>query len=107
MPSGSNRTRPAIPGPDGRQDWYRIKNVTDEGGFPVAEINIYGDIGSWGITAASFIEELSAIDAPEIKINLSSPGGDVFEGLAVHNALRSHRAKVIVQIDSLAGRVKR
>jgi ATP-dependent protease ClpP protease subunit len=94
-----------MPGPDGRQDWYHIKNAVDEGGSPVAEIRIYGDIGSWGITAAQFVEELSAIDAPEIRLSLSSPGGEVFEGLAVHAALRSHRAKVIVHVDALAASI--
>ncbi|MCZ4509961.1 Clp protease ClpP [Streptomyces sp. ActVer] len=105
MPNTPSSVRPAVPGPGGSQDWYRIKNAMDAGGSPVAEIRIYGDIGSWGITAAQFVEELSAIDAPEIMLNLSSPGGDVFDGLAVHNALRSHRAKVIVQVDALAASI--
>jgi ATP-dependent protease ClpP protease subunit len=98
-------TRPAVPGPDGAESWYRIKNSLDEGGSPVASMYIYSDIGSWGITAASFIEELKAIDAPEIRLYVSSAGGDVFDGLAVHNALRSHRARVIVQVDSLAASI--
>lgn len=97
--------RPAMPGPDGRQDWYSIRNALDEGGSPVAEVRIYGDIGSWGITAAQFVGELSTIDAPEIRLSLSSPGGEVFEGLAVYNALRSHRAKVTVQVDALAASI--
>lgn len=105
MPKALSSPRPAMPGPDGRQDWYHIKNAVDDGGSPVAEIRIYGDIGSWGITAAQFVEELSAIDAPEIRLSLSSPGGEVFEGLAVHAALRSHRAKVIVQVDALAASI--
>ncbi|MFF7837559.1 head maturation protease, ClpP-related [Streptomyces ossamyceticus] len=98
-------TRPAFPTPDGEQNWYRIKNSLDEGGSPVATITLYGDIGSWGITAASFVEELKAIDAPEIRLHVSSPGGEVFDGLACYNALRSHRAKVIVQVDSLAASI--
>lgn len=97
--------RPALPAPDGTESWYRISNSLDAGSSPVAEISIYGDIGSWGITAAAFVEELKAIDAPELKINIASPGGDVFDGLAIHSALRSHRAKVIVQVDSLAASI--
>ena len=97
--------RPAMPGPDGEQTWYQIKNFVDEGGSPVATITLFGDIGSWGITAASFVEELKAIDAPEIRLHISSPGGEIFDGLACYNALRSHRAKVIVQVDSLAASI--
>jgi len=98
-------SRPALPAPDGEQTWYRITNAYDEGNNPVATISLYGDIGSWGITAAAFIEELKAVDAPEIRLHVASPGGDVFDGLAVHNALRSHRAKVTVQVDSLAASI--
>lgn len=98
-------TRPALSTPNGEQTWYQIKNALDEGGSPVATITLYGDIGSWGITAASFVEELKSIDAPEIRLHVSSPGGEVFDGLAVYNALRSHRAKVIVQVDSLAASI--
>lgn len=97
--------RPATPGPDGRQDWYRITNTVDEGGSPVASIHIYGDIGAWGISASSFVEELKAVDAPEVRLFVNSPGGDVFDGLAIHAALRSHRAKVTVQVDSLAASI--
>jgi ATP-dependent protease ClpP protease subunit len=97
--------RPTMSTLDGKQTWYQIKNSLDEGGTPVAVITLYGDIGSWGITAASFVEELKAIDAPEIRLHVSSPGGEVFDGLACYNALRSHRAKVIVQVDSLAASI--
>jgi ATP-dependent protease ClpP protease subunit len=97
--------RPTLPAPDGAQGWYRISNSLDEGGSPVASLHIYGDIGSWGVSASSFVEELKAVDAPEIRLYLSSPGGEVFDGLAVYNALRSHRAKVIVQVDSLAASI--
>jgi ATP-dependent protease ClpP protease subunit len=97
--------RPSLPTPDGAEGWYRITNTFDEGGSPTASISIYGDIGSWGITAASFMEELKAVDAAEIHLNISSPGGEVFDGLAIHNALRSHRARVIVQVDSLAASI--
>jgi ATP-dependent protease ClpP protease subunit len=98
-------TRPALPTPDGTEGWYRITNGLDEGGSPVASMYIYGDVGSWGISASSFVEELKAIDAPEIRLYISSPGGEVFDGLALYNALRSHRAKVIVQVDSLAASI--
>ncbi|MFD5697453.1 head maturation protease, ClpP-related [Streptomyces lasiicapitis] len=98
--------RPALPAPGGEETWYRIANAMDEAsGSPVASVHIYGDIGSWGITAASFVEELKAVDADELHLFINSPGGEVFDGLAIHNALRSHRARVMVQVDSLAASI--
>jgi len=98
-------TRPALAAPDGTEGWYRITNTADTGGEPVASISIYGDIGSWGISAASFLEELKTVDAAEISLHLNSPGGEVFDGLAIHSALRSHRARVMVQVDALAASI--
>lgn len=97
--------RPALPAPDGAEGWYRITNTAEAGGEPVASISIYGDIGSWGISAAAFLEELKTVDAAEISLYLNSPGGEVFDGLAIHNALRSHRARVMVQVDALAASI--
>lgn len=97
--------RPALAAPGTDEGWYRITNTVDEGGSPTASVHIYGDIGSWGITAASFVEELKAVDAAEIHLFVNSPGGEVFDGLAIHNALRSHRARVMVQVDSLAASI--
>lgn len=97
--------RPALNAPGADDGWYRITNTLDEAGSPTAAVHIYGDIGSWGITAASFVEELKAVDAAEIHLYINSPGGEVFDGLAIHNALRSHRARVMVQVDSLAASI--
>jgi ATP-dependent protease ClpP protease subunit len=97
--------RPALTAPGGDETWYRVTNTMDEAGAPVASVHLYGDIGSWGITAAAFVEELKAVDAAEISLFINSPGGEVFDGLAIHNALRSHRARVMVQVDSLAASI--
>lgn len=88
---------------DGRRDWYRIRNAadTDE---PV-EILIYDEIGYsyWGgITAQDFVRDLSRIDADEITVRINSPGGDVFDGIAILNALRGHKARITTVVDGLA-----
>ena len=72
-----------------------------------AEILIYGDIGaSWwndeGITAKAFVAELDALDVDHITLRINSYGGSVADGLAIHNALRRHRARVTVEIDGVA-----
>jgi ATP-dependent protease ClpP protease subunit len=46
----------------------------------------------WGVSAADFVRDLAAIDAPEITVRINSPGGSVFDGIAILNALRGHDA---------------
>lgn len=72
-----------------------------------AEILIYGDIGaSWwddeSITAKAFVAELEALDVDHITLRINSYGGSVADGLAIHNALRRHRAQITVEIDGVA-----
>ncbi len=87
-----------------KHDWYQIRNAADEDEGP-AEILIYDEIGyGWygGVSAQNFAKELGAISADEITVRLNSPGGDVYDGIAILNALRSHKARVTVYVDGLA-----
>lgn len=74
-----------------------------------AEILIYDDIGasSWGdgVTAKQFVRDLSALDAKTLTVRINSAGGDVFEGLAIHHAIRRHKATVTTEIDGLAASI--
>ena len=67
-----------------------------------ADILIYDEISPWGITALDVRKELDKIDAPEVSVHINSPGGDIFDGITIHNDLRSHSAKVNVKITGLA-----
>jgi ATP-dependent Clp protease, protease subunit len=67
-----------------------------------AEIVLYDEISWWGITAEMFKRELSAIASPTINLRINSPGGDVFDSLAIYNMVREHPARVITHIDGLA-----
>lgn len=79
--------------------WYRI-NAYAKGR---AEILLYDEIGGWGITAQQFARDLKALgDVSQIDLRIHSPGGDVFEGMAIYNLLRTHPANVDVYIDGLA-----
>ncbi len=82
-------------------DWYRIKNL----GTGAASIHIYDEIGYYGITASDFVAELSAMDAGSIDLHINSPGGEVFDGIAIMNALKAHKAKVTCYVDSLAASI--
>ncbi|WP_052397240.1 head maturation protease, ClpP-related [Streptomyces sp. NRRL F-5123] len=95
--------RPAQAKAQETRAWYSIKNAASE---DEAEILLYDEIGGWlGVTADEFVAELGAITAPKIKVRISSPGGSVFDGIAIANALRSHPAQTTVQIDSLAASI--
>jgi len=90
--------RPAARLRQGRTDWYRIANKTDD----VAEIYIYDEIGYWGVTAKDFVDELREVTASRIELHINSPGGDVFDGIAIYNALQQHAAQVRTTVDALA-----
>ncbi len=82
--------------------WYKIQAKDDS-----AEISIFGDIGfSWwndGVTAADFKKDFDAIKGKsKINILINSPGGDVFEGITIHNIIASEWEKVTVEILGLA-----
>lgn len=79
------------------RDWFRIEA---KGG--VADVYIYEDIGGFGIAASEFVNELGKVTAKKINLHLNTVGGSVFEGVAIHSAIRSHPAHVTVQIDGLA-----
>lgn len=79
-------------------DWFRIENATAE----EATVYIYDEIGFWGTSAQGFVDQLNAITAPKLNIRINSPGGEVFDGVAIHSALMSSKAHVTVFIDGLA-----
>lgn len=85
---------------------YTIKAAGAEAG----EIYIYGDIGEdWfgeGNTAKGFADELKALGAIKtLDVYINSGGGSVFEGVAIYNTLRRHRARKIVHVDGLAASI--
>lgn len=83
--------------------WYEIRNATDA---DEAEVLLYDGIGGWmGVWADEFVDELAGITAPRIALRLNSPGGSVFEGVAVANALRAHPASVTVYVDGIAASI--
>lgn len=69
------------------------------------EILLLAEIGWFGITAKQFSETLSAVSTPKIVVRISSGGGDVFDGLAIHNALKAHAAEVSVVIEGIAASI--
>ncbi|HUX15407.1 MAG TPA: head maturation protease, ClpP-related [Phycisphaerae bacterium] len=82
-----------------------VANAADPGAKAI-EIDLYDVIGrTWdgGLTAKDFVAELKKHPgAKAIVLNINSPGGDVFEGVAIYNALRRRKATITVNIDGMA-----
>ena len=80
------------------RSWYAIR-ARAEG----AEVSIYDEIGAYGVSAKSFLDELGALpDDGPLTLRLNSPGGSVFDAVAIYNALKRHAGPVSVWIDGIA-----
>jgi ATP-dependent protease ClpP protease subunit len=78
--------------------WYTIR-ARGTG----ADVLIYDEIGAYGVSAQGFLAELGALpDDAAIDLRLNSPGGSVFDAVAIHNALTRHSGPVTVWIDGIA-----
>ena len=77
----------------------------------VGEIIIYGDIVSYqwadtDVSATSFKDELDTLgDVNQLDVYINSGGGSVFEGIAIYNMLKRHKAKVNIYVDALAASI--
>ena len=80
--------------------WYAVNRTKEPDGE--AEVTIYDVIGGWGISAQQFVNDLKAIEATRIHLRLNTPGGEIFDGTAIHNALVEHPAEIIVHVDGVA-----
>lgn len=86
---------------------YPMKaRIRDEGG--TTRVDIMDDIGgglfSDGITPSSFAAQMSGAKGP-LDVHISSAGGDVFDGLAIAEAIRSHKGPVTTYVDGIAASI--
>ena len=77
-----------------------------------ADVFILGEITTWAweeygeMSSVIFKEELDAIgDVSTIHLYVNSPGGSVFEGIAIANMLKRHKARVIGHVEALAASI--
>lgn len=86
-------------GPVTEKNWFRMQAKEDQ----TADIYIYDEIGGWGISARRFTEDLLLLgNLSHINLHIHSPGGEVFDGIAIYNQLKNHSATITVYIDGLA-----
>lgn len=95
-----------MPNPE-TEPWFEIKNEADK----AAEILIYGRIGKSyydpaSVGAKDFADGLSKIpQEKEIVVAINSPGGNVWDGLAIYHQLQARRSKVTTRVDGIAASI--
>lgn len=87
---------------DALEKWQpSVKAATDNATISILDVigeDIFGD----GITAKRVAGALRAIGDQDICVDINSPGGDFFEGVAIYNLLRAHPGQVTVRVLGLA-----
>jgi ATP-dependent Clp protease, protease subunit len=76
---------------------YEVKSKADA----PTEVYIYDEIGFFGVDAETFVKDFKQISG-DVIVRINSPGGSVFDGMAIYNAIRDHKAATTTIIDGLA-----
>ncbi len=79
---------------------YKIEASASE-----ATVYLYDEIGWFGIMADEFVRDLNQITSGVIHLRVNSPGGSVFDGTTIYNALKQHKARIVAHIDGLAASI--
>lgn len=100
------REPPPLRGQQARQWW----TVRDE--LETAELIIMREIGgpfaaSLGLadSAEAIQQELARLDGRPLMVRINSPGGDVFEGVAIYNLLRDYPGRVQTRVEGIAASI--
>lgn len=79
----------------------RFEAKAEDGG---TVIDLYDEIGYWGTNARAFRARLKEATG-NITLRINSPGGDVFDGIAIYNDLLAYEGKVKVEVVGLAASI--
>src|SRR3546814_2129990 len=82
------------------KDWYRIENLATG----PSEVFIYDEIGGFGVSTNDFLAEMRQLKG-SLNVHLNSPGGDVFDGLTIYQALKARTEPTTVVVDGLAASI--
>tara|TARA_Y100001973_G_C5189616_1_gene330092 strand:- start:317 stop:1327 length:1011 start_codon:yes stop_codon:yes gene_type:complete len=81
--------------------WYEINNSASD----VTDVYIFNDIGTFGVSAQGFVEEIKEYEGKELAIHINSLGGEVFEGMAIYSIIQRRKAKTTVYIEGIAASI--
>lgn len=80
------------------RSWYEVKNVSKS----AADLYLYDEIGLFGVSAGQFVNEIKGLKGKTLNVYVNSPGGNVFDGIAIYNSLKRHDGKVNMTVDGIA-----
>lgn len=83
-----------------RPDWFSVRG--EEGSDGPLEVFIYDIIGWPFDDVSNLVQRLALEPERNVNVRINSPGGDVFDGLALLNALKTHQGIVTTRIEGLA-----
>jgi ATP-dependent protease ClpP protease subunit len=100
MPMPNNLSMIAPTDKDGK-GWFKMyKNPANDS---EATIELYDEIGGWGITSKQFLQAIKDLGkVSKITLRVNCPGGEILEGTAIYNALKEHPAEKLGIVDGLA-----
>lgn len=78
---------------------FRVTNAYSER----PKLYVYDMIGGWDLDAGEFVQAVHGIDAAALDLHINSPGGFVYDAVAMYEALQASPAEVSVYVDGLAG----
>jgi ATP-dependent Clp protease protease subunit len=80
---------------------FEFRNLAAADDKP-ATLSIFDEIGFWGVQAKDFISALGSVQGSSLNVEINSPGGDVFAGLAIYNALKGSGKEIVVKVMGVA-----
>lgn len=109
LPLPADRSIQAFTKPDVFDRWGDDLSAMRPSALDIGDnvITMFDTIGEdyWtggGVTAKKVATQLRAIGDRPVEIQINSPGGDMFEGIAIYNILREHPQQVTVKVMGMA-----
>lgn len=89
-----------------KNKFWEFKNIGDD----IAELYIYSEIIPWEdedmTSSASFKKDLEIhSNAKQLKIHINSPGGSVFDGIAIASMIKRFKGETICYVDGLSASI--
>ncbi|EGZ6858242.1 Clp protease ClpP [Cronobacter sakazakii] len=96
------REKPDLPAA-AMERWNGSIRAARDGDNSISIFDVIGaDYWGEGVTASRIAGALRSLNGADVTVNINSPGGDMFEGLAIYNLLREYDGKVTVKVLGLA-----
>lgn len=91
------------PQPSALERWNGGIRAASDNDNSIAIFDVVGrDYWDEGVTAKRISGALRSMNGADVTVNINSPGGDMFEGLAIYNLLREYQGKVTVKVLGIA-----